>query len=86
MERKKAAPTIKDIAQKAGVSIATVSRAMNQEEGLSSATREKVLTISRQLRYYPNLQARGLVGKKPEAMGIVIPQSSRICPLQPLLQ
>ncbi len=76
MERKKAAPTIKDIAQKAGVSIATVSRAMNQEEGLSSATREKVLTISRQLRYYPNLQARGLVGRKPETVGIVIPQSS----------
>jgi LacI family transcriptional regulator len=76
MDRKKMAPTIKDIAQKAGVSIATVSRAINQEEGLSSATREKILTISRQLRYYPNLQARGLVAKKPEAVGIVIPQSS----------
>jgi LacI family transcriptional regulator len=76
MDRKKTAPTIKDIAQKAGVSIATVSRAINQEDGLSSATREKILAISRQLRYYPNLQARGLVAKKPEAVGIVIPQSS----------
>jgi LacI family transcriptional regulator len=76
MDRKKKAPTIKDIAHEAGVSIATVSRAINQEEGLSSTTREKILTIARQLRYYPNLQARGLVAKKPEAVGIVIPQSS----------
>lgn len=77
MDRKKTAPTIKDIARKAGVSIATVSRAINQEEGLSSATRERVLGISRQLHYYPNLQARGLVACKPEAVGIVIPQSSK---------
>ncbi len=76
MDRKKTAPTIKHIAEEAGVSIATVSRAINQEEGLSSATREKILTISRRLHYYPNLQARALVGRKPEAVGIVIPQSS----------
>jgi LacI family transcriptional regulator len=76
MNRKQAAPTIRDIAKKAGVSIATVSRAINREEGLSSATREKVLAISRQLRYFPNLQARVLVGRKPEAVGIVIPRSS----------
>ncbi|HWU40606.1 MAG TPA: LacI family DNA-binding transcriptional regulator, partial [Candidatus Acidoferrum sp.] len=77
MNRKKTATTIRDIAQKAGVSIASVSRAINREEGLSSATREKVLAISRQLQYYPNLQARGLVGRKPEAVGIVIPQTSK---------
>ena len=76
MYKKKTTPTIKDIAREAGVSIASVSRAINRGEGLSSTTRDKILTISRQLHYYPNLQARGLVAKKPEAVGIVIPQSS----------
>ncbi len=76
MDKKEAPPTIRDIAQKAGVSIASVSRAINQEEGLSPATRERILTIAGQIHYCPNLQARGLVAKKPEAVGIVIPQSS----------
>ncbi len=76
MNIRRTAPTIKDIAEKAGVSIATVSRALNQEEGLSDATRERVLGISRQLRYYPNLHARDLVAGKPRTIGIVIPQTS----------
>ena len=76
MDRKIKAPTIKDIAQKAGVSNATVSRAINREEGLNPATRERILAIARQLQYYPNLQARGLVARRPEAVGIVIPHSS----------
>ena len=68
--------TIKDIAREARVSIATVSRAINREEGLSQNTRRRVLEIAESLHYYPNLQARSLVGKTPEALGIVIPQTS----------
>jgi DNA-binding LacI/PurR family transcriptional regulator len=68
--------TIKDIAREAGVSIATVSRAINREEGLSQQTRRKILEIAESLHYYPNLQARSLVGKTTEALGIVIPQTS----------
>ncbi len=68
--------TIKDIAHQARVSIASVSRAMNQEAGVSPQTREKILKIARGLNYYPNFQARGLVAQKPEAIGIVIPQTS----------
>ena len=69
--------TIKDIALEAGVSIATVSKSLNGEKtGMSKETREKVLEIARRLRYYPNLQARGLVAKRPEAIGIVIPRTA----------
>jgi DNA-binding LacI/PurR family transcriptional regulator len=68
--------TIKDIAREAGVSIATVSRAINQEEGLSQKTRQRILELSARLHYHPNLPARSLVGKKTETLGIVIPQSS----------
>jgi LacI family transcriptional regulator len=69
-------PTIKDIAREAGVSIATVSRTLNEEDGVGPATRERILAISRRLNYFPNLQARSLVAQKPHALGIVIPRTS----------
>jgi LacI family transcriptional regulator len=69
--------TIKDIAPEAGVSIATVSKALSGgKSGMAEKTREKILEISKRLDYYPNLRARGLVAKKPEAIGIVIPRTS----------
>ncbi|MCX5909019.1 MAG: LacI family DNA-binding transcriptional regulator [Deltaproteobacteria bacterium] len=68
--------TIKDVARQAGVSTATVSRVMNEEEGVSQKTRESILKIAQSLNYYANFQARGLVAQKPEAIGIVIPQTS----------
>lgn len=69
-------PTIKDIAREAGVSIATVSRSINGEEGVGPETRERILAISRRLNYFPNLSARGLVARRPNAIGIVIPRTS----------
>jgi LacI family transcriptional regulator len=75
-ENRAMAITIKDIAREGGVSIATVSRAINQEEGLSQNTRQMILEIAARLHYHPNFPARSLVGKKTEALGIVIPQSS----------
>ena len=70
------APTIKDIALRAGVSIATVSRAMTGEKGMARETRERIVAIAERLHYYPNLQARGLVAKKSNVIGIVIPRNS----------
>src|SRR4030067_3572047 len=70
--------TVKDIAKAAGVSIGTVSRALNNGKGMTQETRERILSISKRLNYQPNLQARGLVGGKPNALGIVIPQMHEI--------
>jgi LacI family transcriptional regulator len=67
--------TIKDIAREARVSIATVSRTLNEKDGVGSATRERIRTISRRLNYFPNLQTRSLLSQKPHAPGIVIPQA-----------
>jgi LacI family transcriptional regulator len=69
-------PTIKDIAREAGVSIATVSRTMNGEDGVGRETRERIQAIARRLNYFPNLSARSLVAQKPHALGIVIPRTS----------
>jgi LacI family transcriptional regulator len=68
--------TIKDIAQAAGISVATVSRVLNRKEGMSAETRERVLKTAKLLNYHPNLRARGLVKKGVDIIEIVIPQTS----------
>jgi len=52
--------TIKDVAQKAEVSIATVSRVLNELDNVSPATRQKVLDACDELGYSPNMQAKRL--------------------------
>ena len=45
--------TIKDVAKKAGVSIATVSKIMNNKPSISEATRQRVLQVMEELNYHP---------------------------------
>ena len=69
--------TIKDIARKANVSLATVSRVINNKsEGVGPETRERILNIMKDLGYYPNRIARGLVTKKTNILGLVLPDIS----------
>ncbi len=66
--------TIKDIAKKAGVSITTVSRVLNQkEEGMTEETREKVMRVIEEAQYQPNQFARGLVTKQSKLLGLIVP-------------
>lgn len=51
-------PTVKDVAQRAGVSVATVSRVLNNSEKVSEQTRQKVLKAIEELGFKPNLLAR----------------------------
>lgn len=53
-------PTIQEVAKKSGVSVATVSRVLNNSESVALATREKVQAIIDQLNYNPNLLGRNL--------------------------
>ncbi len=68
-----AGSTIYDIAKKAGVSIATVSRVVNNSGGISDDTREKVLEIADKLGYYPQAYAQGLARKKKNIIMVVVP-------------
>ncbi|KJR46446.1 Ribose operon repressor [Desulfosporosinus sp. I2] len=61
--------TIRDVARLAGVSVATVSRVINQKDSVNSETAGQVLKAIEQLHYVPNAVARGLAGKK---MGIIV--------------
>lgn len=56
--------TIDDIAEAAGVSIKTVSRVFNHEPNVRPATRDKVLAVAKEMRYRPNVAARGLASNK----------------------
>lgn len=65
--------TIKDIARTAGVSYATVSRALNGKYGVKPSTRERVLAAARRLGYRPNAIARGLVTRRTMTIGLIVP-------------
>ena len=52
--------TIKDVAREAGVSIATVSNALNNVDVLKPETKQHVLEVADRLRYIPNINGRGL--------------------------
>jgi LacI family transcriptional regulator len=64
--------TIKDIARMANVSHTTVSRALNNKSRIRNETKEKILSIARELNYQPNFIARSLVMKRTKTLGLVI--------------
>ena len=69
---------IYDVSNKAGVSIATVSRVLNGNAKVSSATRNKVLDAMKELDYTPNVFARGLGLNTMKTIGIMCIDSSDI--------
>src|SRR5919107_2652450 len=67
------AMTIRDVATRAGVSPATVSRVFSQPETVAPGTRQRVLTAAEELRYAPNPVARSLARRRTGNLGIVVP-------------
>ncbi len=63
---------IKEVAARAKVSTATISRTINQSELVSPKTAERVWRAIRELGYYPNTQARALVSGKSRIFGLII--------------
>lgn len=68
--------TIKDIAKRAGLSIAAVSYALNGKEGVSEETKQKVRDIAAEMGYIPNLLAKGLISKRTDILGLITPDVS----------
>ncbi len=63
--------TITDVAKKAGVSMKTVSRVLNNEPNVADKTRARVKAIAAELRYSPNLAARGLATSKSYLIALI---------------
>ncbi len=72
------AVTIKDVAKQAGVSPATVSRVIADNPRISMKTKEKVREVMESLGYFPNFQARNLVAKKSQTLGIIMENSATL--------
>jgi LacI family transcriptional regulator len=73
---KKPSSTIRDVAKLAKVSVATVSRILNDLPGYSEETKATVVKAIEQLGYTPNALARGLVNRKTRTLGMLLPSVS----------
>lgn len=73
--RRTGRPTIKDLAELAGVSKTAVSFAFNSPERISRETYEKIMAMAQELGYVPDPVARGLARRKTQCIGILLPQS-----------
>jgi DNA-binding LacI/PurR family transcriptional regulator len=69
-------PTIKDVAKKANVSVATVSRVINNTGYVNEETRQIVLKAIKELEYIPNELARSLFKKQSKIIGLIVPHLS----------
>ena len=67
------APTVYDVAERANVSIATVSRVYRNPDTVRAQTRERVLAVARELGYVPSGNARGLASRSTGVLGLCFP-------------
>lgn len=65
--------TISDVAKLAGVSKKTVSRVINNEDNVTTSTRQKVMSAIEELNYVPSIQATSLAKGKSQCIGMLLP-------------
>lgn len=75
--------TILDVAAEAGVSISTVSSALNDRPGVSAATRSRVLAVADRLGWVPSLRGRSLSSKRAYTVGLVIERPPSVIETDP---
>ena len=70
--------TLKDVAAKAGVTVTTVSRMINNRGYVSEATRANIKAVMKELHYQPNEVARALSLQRSNLIGLIVPSSSNM--------
>ncbi len=65
--------TIRDIAKRAGVSVSTASRALNNHPKISQKTKDKIKALADEMGYRPNYNAKNLTNGVSNAIGVVFP-------------
>src|SRR6478672_12287726 len=66
--------TIHDVAERARVSVATVSRVFNRKGPIREATYQRVLAVAERMRYVPHAAARSLSTRSTSTIGVVLPE------------
>ncbi len=74
MPGSKVSPTISDVARRAGVSIATVSRVLNENTPVAPETVARVQAAIAELEFVPRAAARGLASHRTHTLGLVLPE------------
>lgn len=67
--------TLLNVAERAGVSVTTISRMLNNRVNVSEKTRKKIYAAMKELNYYPNEIARSLTKKKSNIIGLIVPSA-----------
>lgn len=75
-ERRNAVVSLKDISVRCGVSIATVSKALNDHKDVSPATKERLIKAAREMGYFPNSQARALKTNRTSNLGVMFTEEA----------
>src|SRR3954468_18132656 len=65
--------TLKDLARRLNMSISTVSKALNNDVSISSATKERVNNLAKEWDYIPNESARNFKLNKSLTIGLILP-------------
>ena len=71
--------TIRDVAREAGVSVASVSRALNGRDNVRAILRDHVRSVADRLGYVPHLGARSLSMARTHAIGVMLPDLHGDC-------
>ena len=74
MQPQKKPPTISDVAERAGVSIATVSRVINGNTPVVPSTAERVQVAIKELNFVPRSAARVLASRRTNTIGLLLPE------------
>jgi len=72
MRKRSSSVTIRDVAKKAGVSVATVSRYINRNTPVSAEVSKRVKEVMTELRYVPHAAARNLASRKTRVVGLLL--------------
>lgn len=72
MRKRSASVTIRDVAKKAGVSVATVSRYINRNAPVSADVAKRLKSVMAELRYVPHAAARNLASRKTRVIGLLL--------------
>ncbi|WP_298868391.1 LacI family DNA-binding transcriptional regulator [uncultured Microbacterium sp.] len=75
--------TIREMAQRLGVSVASVSYALNGQPGVGDATRERVLALARELEWRPSSSARALSRARTDTVGMVLRRDPELLGQEP---